>query len=1256
MKRVNMEHNFKKSVLGQFLLLNLNRGVALPTHVSKQSYPINTISCFTPVQPAFYTVLCMKVVIEQAFIRKYWLLILITSLYSSTAFCQQKANSKEAQMPVQPVLPLKIENKSLVEALEVVARTFQVNIATGSSDLPTKFISIKTSGITLQEALRQVLEHTSFEAFYLSNGTIVIREKTSQQSVPAIQVTGQVTDIKTGEVIPGVSIVIKGTTTGTSTDAQGMYSLLVAEPNALVTVSSVGYQTAEINLTNQTRLDVQLTADIQALNEVVITALGLEREKKMLGYTAQTLENEKISVGRDANMLNQLAGKVAGLTVLNSPTGIGGSVRVIIRGERSLNLNKNQPLFVVDGVPVTNETVGSSGRNNQEVDYGNGVGMLNPDDIESMTILKGANATALYGSRGQNGVILIKTKSGRGTKGMGITIRSTVTFENPLRLPEYQNVYGQGINGSFEYRPEVGSFSWGPKMEGLPIKQFDSPTTNGFRGGDVGNLNTQIGAVDLPAQLNARGDILPTPFVPNADMLKNFFQTGVTNSQHVAINGGNEKGDIRIAYTYLDQKGYIPNTDLRRHTVALTSGYAVTPKLQVRLSSNYTKTLSDNRPNVTYGNENLMFFFNWVGRSVNVSSLRQYWQANRIGLNQFNSNYGAHDNPYFNLYENTNGQEVDRLFGNVSTSYQFNDWLTLLLRAGTDYSHEFRARRRAYSSQRFPLGSYREEQIFLQETNIDFLLSFRKKIGQLSVQVSTGGNQMQRKFSLSDISAPQLVIPGLYTLTNSKLPLEQGTFRSEKRIHSVYASSQIGYKEYVFLELTGRNDWSSTLPSSSRSYLYPSASLSFILSDIFRVAKGPLSFAKIRSGIAQVGNDTDPYQLESTFLMQQPVQGTPTYAGATFIPNPNLKPEKSISLETGAEVRFFNNRVGLDLSLYHTRSKNQILNAMVSTTSGYRSRVINAGCIMNQGIEAILNLTPVQLSNSFTWTIDVNFSRNRSKVLELYTNPISGQGIESHVVTARYINVEAQVGGRMGDMYGVGFQRVSTDPASPYFDPTGQYVGQIVYNKQGAPLATTTSVKLGNYNPDWTGGMYHTFSFKGWQAGILFDIRQGGHLYSHTQTVGREAGSLIETLEGRSNGYDLSVSGNGVVGTGVVAIRNAEGNITGFTPNTVKLSAQEWHTAITSNRRIREGMVYDASFVKVREVKVGYTLSGSRFDPAPFREISISIVGRNLFLWAQVPHIDPETASTAGGSIIPGVDSLALPSTRSYGFSLSITI
>jgi TonB-linked SusC/RagA family outer membrane protein len=968
-------------------------------------------------------------------------------------------------------------------------------------------------------------------------------------------------------------------------------------------------------------------------------------------------------------VVNQLAGKIAGVTVVGSPSGVGGSARVTIRGERSIDLNKNQPLYVIDGVPITNGFTGASGRNNLEVDFGNGASFINPDDIATLTVLKGGAATALYGSRAGNGVIVITTKTGKGVKGIGVEVNTNTTFESVLRLPEYQNVYGQGngnggdfafVNGAGGGLTDGTDEGWGPAFNGQLYPQFNSPRTlNGqtipFRGGD---LNAPEGSV-----------ITPTPWVADEDGVKNFFETGVTLTNNVALVGSNKNGDFRLSYSSLDQTGTVPNTDLRRNTVSFGGGYNLTDKFSARAFVSYIKSESDNRPSISYGTENIMYLFNcWLPRSINMEDLKDYWMTGLEGRRQFGWNYNYHDNPYFTVFENTNGQFYDRTIGNISLKYDFTSWLSLQLRAANDFSSERREYRRAFSTQRFPFGQYREVQIISEERNTDFLLTFNKEIlpSVISVMASVGGNQLNQKYELLDVNAPQLNIPNIYNLTNSRTQHQLEQRNVYKKMNSLYTSVQLGYKNIAFLDLTARNDWSSalTLPqalknvgigSEDNSYFYSSIALSAVVSDMVQLP-GAISFAKLRTSFAQVGNDTDALTFTQSFVPNIPYGSTQVYNETDRLANFSLKPEISNSFEIGMDLMFFRKRIGLDLTYYRTLTENQIINIPLSITSGYNSRSINAGEIKNYGVEVMLNTVPLLLKNGLQWNLDVNWSMNRSRVLSL------SDGLTNFVMANRRVSIEARVGERMGDMYGIGFARVqNSDPDKPYYDATGQFTGQMVFNSQGRPIATTDRIKLGNYNPDWLAGITNTFTYKGVRLSFLFDVRQGGVVYSETQTVGREGGIIIETLEGRENGYYPQASvqadpqllnapaGTYVIGQGVV--QNADGT---FRTNDIRVLPRQWHTAWTGGRRIAEGVIYDASFVKLREVQIGYTIPNKVFGNLPIHSVSVALVGRNLALWTEVPHIDPEVMSYTGGTALPGIEYMSIPSSRSIGFNLSL--
>jgi TonB-linked SusC/RagA family outer membrane protein len=1070
-----------------------------------------------------------------------------------------------------------------------------------------------------------------------------------QSNAQTLTVSGKITDAVTQKAIEGATITAGKLNVISA--ANGTYTIKADKGTKLVVVS-VGYQNFSVTVNGAT-LDIQLAASTDNLEDVVVTALGVKKEKKKLGYASQELKGDNLTVARESNIASQLAGKVAGVTVVGGNSGIGGSARVTIRGERSVDLNKNQPLYVIDGVPISNSIVGANGRGNMEVDFGNGAGFVNPDDIESINVLKGPAASALYGSRAANGVIVIKTKSGKNSKGLGIELNTNITFETALKLPEFQNKYGQGNGngGPFEFRNGAGGGitdgvdeGWGPAFTGQSYPQFNSPRTlNGqripFLGGD---LNAPVGSI-----------ITPTPWLPDIDGVANFFETGRTVTNNVAIVGGNSEGDFRLSYTNLDQTGIVPNTDLKRNTVSFSGGYNLTDKFTARAFVSYIKSNSGNRPSISYGTENIMYLFtSWFPRSIKIDDMKRMWQPGLDGLKQFGWNYNYHDNPYLTVYENTNGQELDKIIGNVTLKYEFTKWLNLQLRSATDYASEIRAYKRGFSTQRFPFGQYREARVTTEERNSDFLFSADKKINtDFSLTATFGGNQTNQKSNYNEVNAGQLNIPGIYKITNNRVPVDVSQTVATKKVNSLYSSAQVGYKNYLFLELSGRNDWSSalTLPeelkalgSEKNSFFYSSAALSAIVSEMIQLPKS-IDFAKIRGSVAQVGNDTDPFTFTQAYNPSTAFGTAQIYGETDRLANLSLKPEISTAFEFGAELKMFKKRVGLDLTFYSSNTKNQIINIPLSLTSGYSSRSINAGLIKNYGFEAMLNLVPIDGKvNGLKWMVDLNFSTNRSKVVRL------SDGLNNLVMASRSVSIEARVGERMGDMYGIGYARVqNTNPAGNFYDASGKFVGQMVFDN-GRPIRTTERIKLGNYNPDWLAGINNTFLYKNFKLSFLFDVRVGGEIYSHTQTVGREGGIIIETLEGRADGYDLSKPGNGVIGKGVKVVNGQ------FVPNDIKRTAREWHTAYTSGRNIAEGVMFDASFAKLRELQIGYNLPQSMLKKGPFKGASISLVGRNLAVWSDVPHVDPEVMSFTGGTALPGIEHMSIPSSRSFGVNLSL--
>jgi len=1063
------------------------------------------------------------------------------------------------------------------------------------------------------------------------------------------QITGQVLD-QVGEPLIGANVKVVDSEEGTSTDVDGKFALTILETAKQLEVSYLGFIDTKIELDSRTNYSITLAESTNELNTVLITALGIKRETKSLGYAVQKVDGKDISVVKTPNLLDNLTGKLAGVNITQGGSGVGSSSRIVIRGESSLS-GDNQPLFVVNGVPISNSS-GSNGRSqgNLEADYGNGAAEISPDDVESISVLKGANATALYGSRGANGVVLITTKSGKGTKGLGISISSSTTFETPLRVPKYQNKYGQGAGFNFEFVDGFGSGtndnideSWGPALDGRMLVQHHSINADGNRAGDF--INRLDGYTDQDSYEKLA-------WSPQENNIRDFFETGVSTNNNISFTGANENSNFRLSYTNQYSKGILPNTDLKRNNINLDLGHKMlNDKLKFNANFNYINSGSKNRANNSYGTENIMYLWVWFGRQIPMESLGNYWQTGQEGTQQFNYNYNWHDNPYFTMNENTNGFNKDRLLGNINMTYNLTKDLTMMVRTGTDVSNDLRQGRRAWSTQRFPLGQYREDKIYFQERNTDFLINYKKDISaDFNFSVSAGGNQMTQTNRFNQVSANELAVPGIYSFNNSNIPLLQNSFNSERQINSLYANASFGFKNAIYVDLSGRNDWASTLPEANNSYFYPSASLSFVASELFNMPAN-ISFAKLRLGYGQVGNDTQPYSLQPYFEFLSNPYGTQLLGTeGNVLPNPNLKPERVSTLEVGADVRLFQNRVGLDLTLYKNNSTDQIISIPVSQTSGFGSKFINAGEIESTGIEALLNIIPVK-SNDFQWEVGINFTRSRSKVVKL-TDDLS-----TYEISNNYLSVQAREGGRMGDVYGTGFVLVnpSTNETVTVDDIDDIEEGWGHLYSGGFPVRDPNMRKLGNYNPDFMLGMNNTFTYKNFSLGFLLDWRHGGVVLSRTLLIGGTSGLINETAE-----YDRETHtyiGGQTTVDGVSTLdrpgymQDSDGN---YVTNTESVSARDFYWS-HFNRGNEEVGIYDASFLKLRELKIGYTFGKNIASKLGAEKLSLNIIGRNLFLVTENPHFDPETFSYNGNRIVPGVEDMATPSTRSIGFHLGVT-
>lgn len=1028
---------------------------------------------------------------------------------------------------------------------------------------------------------------------------------------------GEVVD-KEGDALPGVVVAIKSATqSAITTDLDGKFSLRTSQNLPITLVFSyLGYKSQEVDVTDSNKsISVTLDENVKLLDEVVVTALGISREKKSLGYTTQEIQGTSLEGNKETNLLNTLSGKVAGVRITNSQGDMGSS-RIIIRGETSIAGN-NQPLFVVDGIPVDNSQLNSGGETR---DFRNGIADINPDDIESMSVLKGPNAAALYGSRAAHGVILITTKSGKHQKGIGVSVNSGISFATIATLPKFQNVFGQGASGQFSYVDGKGGGindgvdeSWGPEMNGQLIPQFYS---NG----------------------------VAVPFVAHPNNVKDFFRTGVTYSNGVSITGSDTKYDFRLGVNNQKQKGIVPNSEISKTNFSINTNYQLTNRIKIGATANYIVTDAPNLPGGPRGMRagSTMLQFLWFGRQVDINELK----ANRE--NNWNNSY--YSNPYWVAYYNTVSQKRNRLIGDIHMDVNIIDGLNFKFRTGTDYYNDRRKYKIKYGTSGTPFGSYAEDAYTVSENNTEAILQYNRNLTKdLNLDVLGGFNIRNKTVENNYQKAPRLAVPDLYTLSNSRDPLESTNSYSRLRVYSGYAAVQLGYKNYAYLNLTGRNDWSSTLPSNNRSYFYPSVNASLILSEALNIKSNTLDFLKIRGGWSEVGSDADPYQLTNVYTIEPNLEGSPIQTSSKKNLNPNLKPETTRSTEIGAETSLFNGKVHLDVALYNTNSIDQILELKTTAASGYTSQVLNAGKINNKGLEIQLGLKPIESSN-FKWDVNLNYSINKSKVKIL---DYAGQ-IENYVIgSSGSVDILASVGRAYGTIYGTAYLRDES--------------GNIVVGSNGLPKADPQRRVLGHFTPKWLGGITNTFSYKNLELSFLIDANVGGKIYSGTNKTGNYTGVLEQTLFGRNSEHgglsyyypdnnksaDKVLVNGGTVPNGETIYQDGI-IVNGFTENGQKnnkvISAEDYYK---STYNIDEEYVYSATYVKFREITLTYNFNKNLINKVGLQNASISLVGRNLFfIYKDVPNIDPETAYNTGNA--QGLESLSLPTTRSFGVNLNL--
>ncbi len=1018
------------------------------------------------------------------------------------------------------------------------------------------------------------------------------------------EITGLVLSDEAEEPLIGVNVLVKGTGNGVVTGFDGTYSIM-AEADDVLVFSYVGYKTQEIAVGEKTDIDVFMATDAAKLSEVVVTAFGIEREKKALGYSAQEIDGGELTIAREANVMNSLKGKVAGVHVNSSSAGVGGSSFVTIRGNSSIGGN-NQPLYVVDGVPINNDNLGSAsvwgGR-----DYGDGIQNINPDDIESISVLKGPNAAALYGARGSNGVILITTKSSS-KKGLGISFNSNLTFETPNVLPTFQNKYAGGYDDDFsawgtatidgsEYPQYPGWMldQWGPEMDGQLVSLQTLP---------------ELGLVSL----------VPQP----EDNIRNFYETGRTFTNSLALSSSTDKINFRLSFSNLANNHIVPNSSFGRNTINLNVGADITDKLRVESKVNYINQKGHNRPMIGQNSvENVASGLNMLGRHVDLDWLKQYKTEDGAYRNWKNNGPA---NPYWVVNEFQTEDERDRIISYVSANYQFTNWLNLMARIGNDFYTDVRNERVGQGTP----GSARRDGIVsknvyhVKELNMDAILTANKDFSnQFSGSLSLGVNRYTSKLEKEGYTGSKLDIPGLYHITNT-LNVVTSPYFSQKETNSVFFTGQVGYNNYLYLDVTGRNDWSSTLGINNYSFFYPSASLSFVFSDAFDIDPKTLTFGKLRLSYAQSGNDASPYQTITGYAISQNGFKGNRYASITSsVKNFNLKNELTSSFEIGGDIRLFENRVGIDFTYYNSSTTNQILPAEVSATTGYNSILVNAGEITNRGVELLLSLTPFSFDNSFQWDFTLNFSKNKSRVESLV------EGIESYTLISTFAaNIEARPGESFGNIVGYPYKRNDA--------------GELVITENGSFQADEEFEILGNIQPDWLAGVTNTFSYKGFRLSGLIDIRKGGQMYSFTR-YDQTAKGTGKFTEDRDN----------LIAEGVV--ENEDGT---YSKNTQVVVGNAYY-AQKAWGNIGEEFVLNSDYVSLREASLGYQFSPSILNNTPFTKLELSVVGRNLMYLYRDPkvklmNISPETAF-APTAAAQGYEFASIPTTRSIGVNLSIT-
>lgn len=1144
--------------------------------------------------------------------KKLWLFTILLLL--QLPFAIDKAQAQQGA--VDKKITFGAENVTLREAFAQLEKLSGFSISYNNSLLnDSKIIKVSRAERTVQETLNQILRGTLFTFKLSGNRNILIVRKEADKGT----IKGKIVD-EDGQPLPGASVRVLGADAYAQSQTDGSYTLSIVPGTHTVEFSFISFQTLKkekisVQLNRVTTLDAVLKVSANDLQEVVVTALGIKRESKALGYAATVLSGEQLTNAISNNWTDALSGKVAGLNLVRSNGGPAGSNKIILRGENNLT-GDNGALIVVDGVVINqgsgrNTSYGDKGYLAEEtpIDFGSGLNDINPEDIANVTVLKGPGASALYGQRGANGAIIITTKSGRTRSGLGVTFNSNTSFESINRWPDLQYEYGQGVDGDNYYSYNASadgastkstSSAWGPRFNGQEYFQYDPIT-------------------------HTQGTVR-TPWVPYVNDSRNFFDTGRTLTNSVTLDGGNEKTAARFSATNVNNKWIIPNTGYKKTSVALSVDTKVTEKLQLAAKVNYNNNVSDNLPATGYNNQSIMYWYMFWEPNAPISWLKDYWMPGQENIKQSYPFSSYPDNPYLITNEMLNGSKRNTVTGNLQATYNFTPDLSVMVRTSLDMANEQRSQQRPYDTEKFNKGMYRTQAIFSQEINSDVLLRYNKKLGDdFEISATAGGSMLKNTYDKSDLRADSLSYAGVYSMANAAGDIVPLPYKSQYAINSFYGLFTAAYKDFLFVDFSARNDWNSVLatPSSTSnvSFFYPSVNTSVIVSELFKLPKA-ISYLKLRGSIAGVGSgSTEPYRTSYTFVRADSYDGS--LYNPTTLANPFLESLYTTSYEVGTEIKLFDNRLGLDLTFYKGNTKSQILTSTVDAASGYRYAVVNAGLVRNKGIEVMLSGTPVQTKSGLNWTINGTFAANKNTVAAL-TDALqemilqNGPGSRGAII--------ARPGGSMGDLFGRGYER-SPD-------------GQIVYNELGNPVVMRDTKYIGNTNPQWKASIGNTLRYKQFSFNFLIDAQYGAVAYSLSAAVMAEQGKTVNTLPGRYNG----IIGNGVQ-------RNTDGS---FRPNDVVAKDIWTYYNAHYGRDNVEGSTYSTDFIKLREARFEYALPANFLGKLGLQRASVGVYGRDLLTITQWPGFDPEFGTLNGSDINKGFEYGQFPSTRSVGLNVVI--